>query len=108
MCKLRTFVALTLIYVMLPGTSELTENLFHLVANGHLAHAIDDADHEPKGDEHGCSGPFHVCQCHSSTGFVLADASLVLDVPETSQTFWGELSSTADGHLSNLFRPPIA
>lgn len=96
------------IYVMAPGAGELAENVIHFAAHGHSAHAVDDADHEPQGDEHGCSGPFHFCQCHSSVSFVLADGLADLTVPDLQQHFWHDTTAKADGHPSSLFRPPNA
>jgi hypothetical protein len=62
----RALVAL-LIWGMAPGLAEVTENLGHLLATGHTAHAAGEgADHAPQGDEHGCSGAFHLCSCHPS------------------------------------------
>jgi hypothetical protein len=57
-----------LLWVLCPGLAEVTENLWHLATTGHHAHALEaGADHAPEGDEHGCSGTFHVCTCcHSA------------------------------------------
>lgn len=96
------------LYVMIPGAGEFAENLMHFAAHGHAAHAVDDAEHEPQGDEHGCSGPFHVCQCHSSVSFLLVDAPAVLAVPDSKQHYWCDTVAEAAGHPKSLFRPPIA
>lgn len=56
-----------LLWAFTPGLVEVTENMGHLLVAQHLAHAVDQgADHAPEGDEHGCSGTFHVCSCHHS------------------------------------------
>lgn len=60
-------LVLGLVLAMTPGLAEVVENVAHLAVSGHGAHAADQGpDHEPTGDEHGCSGTFHVCSCHSS------------------------------------------
>ena len=51
----------------------------------HGAHAQDaGADHAPDGDEHGCSGTFHLCSCHHSppTVLALAPATHPDDLPD--------------------------
>jgi hypothetical protein len=68
----RALVAL-LLWGLTPGLAEVTENVGHLLATGHTAHATDrGADHAPDGDEHGCSGAFHFCSCHQSLSSDLA------------------------------------
>jgi hypothetical protein len=64
-------VAALLLGCLTPGVGEAVENLGHLLASGHLAHA-EEAEHhhtEP-GDEHGCNGVFHLCSCHSTQRFL--------------------------------------
>lgn len=57
-------LALILLWTLVPGVGELTENLAHLVAQGHTAHAEPDGDtHAPDGPEHGCSETLHLCSC---------------------------------------------
>lgn len=68
-------LVLALVWALVPGLAEATENLWHLAAAGHVAHAAAAGeDHAPRGDEHGCSGSFHLCGCHHSTTPILADA----------------------------------
>lgn len=58
-------LVLVLVGGLVPGLIETTENLWHLATAGHTAHAASQgADHEPAGDEHGCTGTFHLCSCH--------------------------------------------
>jgi hypothetical protein len=64
------YIAGILICAMAPGAGEIVENVVHLLAEGRAAHELADADHAPQGSEHGCSGTFHRCHCHSSTAFV--------------------------------------
>lgn len=62
--------ALILALAMMPGSSEVFESAFHLMTEGHLAHAASDGDHHETGPEHGCTPTFHVCGCHASLSFV--------------------------------------
>ena len=95
--------------MMTPGLTEASENLWHLIRAGHTAHSLDAGpDHAPKGDEHGCSGTFHLCSCHHSS---------CTTVPRTLASH--ELHATDGGgqpivcrcqspDLPGLFRPPKA
>lgn len=61
----RRILVLSLLWTLAPGLTEATENVWHLLYAGHTAHAADQGpDHEPAGDEHGCSSTFHLCSCH--------------------------------------------
>ena len=103
-------LVLLLGWQMVPGMTEIVENIVHLAQNGHLAHAIDDAQHAPEGDEHGCSGTFHLCQCHSSASFlsfsIRVDMRELLYYSNALPRLTDDLG--ADGYLSAVFRPPIA
>lgn len=71
----RRIAALVLLLVLFPGAGEAIENAVHLVGFGHTAHAADTPDHhEPAGNEHGCSGMFHLCTCCVQVTGVLAVA----------------------------------
>jgi hypothetical protein len=60
-------LVLGLAWTLVPGLAEATENAWHLVTEGHTAHAPGHGDdHAPTGDEHGCTGAFHLCSCHHS------------------------------------------
>jgi hypothetical protein len=65
---LKPVLVLALTWLLCPGLTEVTENLWHVATTGHHAHALEAGDdHAPEGDEHGCSGTFHVCTCcHSA------------------------------------------
>lgn len=64
-----------LVWALTPGLLEVSENVWHLVAAGHTAHAASQgADHEPAGDEHGCTGTFHLCSCHHTLASDLVPA----------------------------------
>jgi hypothetical protein len=106
-------VAVFLVYLMTPGSLELTESLGHLVVHGDSAHA-DPEEHDgqadPDGsDEHGCSGGYHLCVCHQATGFVVpfgvgianAITPATNDALETAQP-------APSAHPGRIFRPPIA
>lgn len=99
-----------LVYFMTPGSGELTEDLVHLVTDGHAAHAVDHADHPPTGVEHGCSGPYHVCPCHGTTSFVVHGASVKIEAAKHSvrptPPFVADLA--AEGVVTDIFRPPTA
>jgi hypothetical protein len=63
----KLLVVSSLVLLVTPGLLEATENLWHLAAAGHTAHSSEaGADHQPTGDEHGCTGSFHLCSCHRS------------------------------------------
>jgi len=62
---MKLLLVVCLIWALTPGLAPAVENLWHLVATGHTAHALDQgSDHAPLGDEHGCTGTFHLCTCH--------------------------------------------
>jgi len=64
-------LTLIVLWTLVPGVGEFTENLAHLVARGHTAHAVPDGDtHAPDGPEHGCSGTLHLCSCCLSLSFL--------------------------------------
>jgi hypothetical protein len=103
-------VAVFLVYLMMPGSLELTESLAHLVVHGDTAHGDAEGHGDADGsDEHGCSGGYHLCVCHQASGFVVpfgvVIANLIApapnDVPETP-----EPAPSADP--GRIFRPPIA
>ena len=102
-------LALVLAYAITPGAGELIENAVHLVMTGHTAHAAHQDGHEPQGDEHGCSGPFHVCPCHGTAAFVAERAPIEVQAmrpaSESVTRIVGDLES--DGVLAGIFRPPI-
>ena len=110
MSRIVQFVALLLVFCLTPGAAEIVENVAHLATDGHMAHAIDDGDHAPEGDEHGCSGTVHLCACHSSTCFTLADAGIAVPSPlliDVSASGADEGRPTR-GHALGVYRPPAA
>ncbi|MBT8451571.1 MAG: hypothetical protein KJO40_06365 [Deltaproteobacteria bacterium] len=99
-----------MVYAMAPGASEIVENVFHLLAEGHAAHALADADHEPQGEEHGCSGTFHMCHCHSSVTFLTGTAAPEIEAAsEHRQNARCDVDDLrAEGCRADMFRPPSA
>lgn len=110
MTRMRLLIAVLMIYCMIPNAGEIVENAVHLVTTGHTAHALDDADHEPKGAEHGCSGTSHVCSCCRTPAFM--NAKLITSVSPgpfaDSNPLAPPTDVIADGVLAGVFRPPIA
>jgi len=99
-----------LVLGLTPGLLEAAENVWHLAATGHSAHAPDrGADHSPAGDEHGCSGAFHLCSCHHSLASDLVpgiggslSAPLGPGAPDAG------ISVVLEPYLPGLERPPRA
>ncbi len=102
---------LFLVFVLTPGATEIVENAAHLLANGHGAHAFDDAEHSPAGDEHGCSSTFHTCSCHNSTSFVVRDTEFSVPPPDPLEEPYassGRDKRLVAGFQRGIFRPPVA
>ena len=94
---------------MTPGLAEAAENLWHFARVGHTAHAQDAGeDHAPDGDEHGCSGTFHLCSCHHSPPTVLALAPATRQLAPVEQSSLRNETSSPGPDLPSLFRPPRA
>ena len=110
MSRLLPALALVLAYAIAPGAGELTENAVHLVMTGHTAHAADQDGHEPRGDEHGCSGPFHVCPCHGTAAFVVDGVPIEVEAvrPASESITWIVEDLESDATPTGIFRPPIA
>ena len=51
--------------LLLPGWTDLAENVEHLFSGGRLPHS--EARVDELAEEHGCSSVQHRCQCHTST-----------------------------------------
>lgn len=105
---LRAF-ALLLVFVSIPGGTEIVENVVHLAASGHTAHATDDLEHARHGDEHGCTGTSHVCPCHTSTPFlVVIPRRIRLEPPSASSVAFSAhaRSLVTQGFSLGVYRPP--
>ena len=112
--KRRLLVALLALSI-LPGWTELLENLEHLLHDGHLAHSVQhddvavDEGHEGA-DEHGCTPMAHQCGCHASMQAVLTagddDQTRRHSVEEARgfTTEWSPLTRA----IPPPTRPPIA
>ncbi len=90
---------------------EMVELVVHWVEHGDLAHAdLDEHATAPMGaDEHGCTGTFHLCSCHTAN--VLPPSVI------TTNDAWMRVSHPAcpdvasrdgEGPSSPPIRPPIA
>ena len=103
-------IAILLAYSVTPGAGEITENVAHLLVDGHAAHVAHEGDHAPSEDTHGCSGPFQTCPCHGTTAFVTDSAPIeVFDARVETETLqWFVADLEADGVLTGVFRPPIS
>jgi hypothetical protein len=106
-------VAVFLVYLMMPGSLELTESLAHLVVHGDTAHGDpegrDGHDSGDGADEHGCSGGYHLCVCHQSTGFVLPFGVVIANTIAPAANDVPEIAEAApSGQPGRIFRPPIA
>lgn len=103
-------IAILLAYSVTPGAGEITENIAHLLRDGHAAHAAHDAGHAPEGESHGCSGPFQTCPCHGTSAFVTDSAPIEIEVAhaEAHLVHWFVAGHEADGVPSSVFRPPIS
>jgi hypothetical protein len=102
-------LVLGLVWLLTPGLAEATENLWHLATEGHSAHAPGaEDDHAPVGDEHGCSGTFHVCSCHASPAMSLIGTTSVQQLSVAGDRRSRIHPSFAGPDLPGLFRPPKA
>lgn len=103
-------IAIVLAYSVAPGAGEMTENIVHLLREGHAAHAPHDAGHAPEGNSHGCSGPFQTCPCHGTSAFVTDSAPIEIEAahPESQRMQWLVADRQADGVRTSVFRPPIS
>ncbi len=107
---MQIIVALALAWSLCPGTHELTEQVVHLVQNGHFAHPIpDDPDSCPTDSEHGCQGPMHLCRCCRTVPLMLAAGALSIAPPVSTLAVAQGLSVRRDDpHLDGVFHPPKA
>ncbi|MGN6106015.1 MAG: hypothetical protein ACTHU0_12985 [Kofleriaceae bacterium] len=104
-------LALLLALSIVPSAMELVELVVHWAEHGDLAHAERDRhDTAPLGaDEHGCSGTFHLCSCHTVNAVPPALAPVVnrtdCDGRSTSTV---ALDRAGEGAPAPPIRPPIA
>jgi len=81
-----------------------------LVADGPAVQASADVDHGSQNDESGCSGTFHVCQCHSSITFLTGSTAPEVGVASEHRQHveWDVDDARAEGYRADMFRPPAA
>ncbi len=102
----RRTLVLALIWALTPGFAEASVDLVHQLRAGHTAHTAAPADDHEQDEEHGCTGAFHLCGCHSSQAFQPNAFKHLKQTPATTAT-WGSLSSLhPDPHQATVFRPP--
>jgi hypothetical protein len=106
------FLALLLVFSIWPATGEMIEHVVHWAEYGDTAHGAGDP-HEgaPLGtDEHGCSGMFHLCSCH--TGGQVATPQLATLTVALASNHREPVPAPTDGtgceDPAPAIRPPIA
>ncbi len=108
---LRVWMLSLLLVLSLIPSMEVIELAVHLVQHGDLAHGERD-HHESSAlgtDEHGCSGAFHLCSCHTSSVTALAESTLRSVYAPTSHTNSFAATGRAGlGATAPPHRPPIA
>lgn len=98
---------LALILAFTPGAGEAVENLGHLIGQGHLAHAEQTDDHhEPTGEEHGCTSTFHLCSCHTSLSFLVAEGRPSSVIAPTGFRAISRSGTLPTGFGPSVERPP--
>jgi len=104
---LRRIAAVLALFVVLPGAGEALENVVHLVAQGHSAHAGGTSDrHQPPSREHGCTGAFHLCHCCPSASAVLSSVGNLQQVQTARIAAPSAFAEPVSITLSTLERPP--
>ena len=100
-------IALSLLWLIFPCSLEATENLAHILASGHLAHAEETEDtHSEPGPEHGCNGAFHLCSCHLTPPGRLADSPRTSALVDETALFVDWFASRTSGHEHDIEHPP--
>lgn len=83
------FLKLLLCLLLMPGWTEVIENVEHVLHDGHPAHFVehddgeDEARHDDLEAEHGCTPVSHTCPCHASIPAILSDC---LTIPRVHWT----------------------
>lgn len=106
--RLAPIIVFTLVYLLTPGAFELTENVLHLVGHGDTAHGEAGHSGAESSDEHGCSGPYHFCICHTSVTFLGGSiVSVALDEPPSVALGLSDPGDVSDsGYAHRIYRPP--
>lgn len=103
-------LVLALAALLTPGFVEAAENLWHLAAAGHGAHASDAGpSHRPQDEEHGCTGTFHLCSCHPAPAWRIASGTRTAEslIPAGRRTA-PPAGHRLDGYHTALLQPPRA
>lgn len=104
------FLALLLVLAIVPATGEVIELAVHLAQHGDVAHdAGDTHDGAPLGaDEHGCSGLFHMCGCHTAPAMTPPPSVATAIVPPVRRiAVVPPAARDGRGAPAPSFRPPI-
>jgi hypothetical protein len=106
----RSILVITLLLSLLPSL-EAVELAVHLIEHGDLAHGRDDA-HEKSAmgsDEHGCTGTFHLCGCHTVSAIAASDRRvLVIDDLSILIARFSPIERDGLGATAPPIRPPIS
>lgn len=107
----RNVVALLALLAIAPGVPTLVDLSAHaLTVDATIESAARHHD-EHEDSERGCSGPFHVCACHtpSLVGVFRRGVEVRVDPPAMSAAAPPEsFARGRAGFRSSIFRPPIA
>jgi hypothetical protein len=108
---LRTWIFALLLTLSLLPSMEGIELVVHLVQHGDLAHGERDG-HENSAlgsDEHGCTGTFHLCGCHTATALASTESSAqALYYPISHAACFRASGREGLGATAPPIRPPIA
>ena len=100
-------VALALLWMVLPGAMEATENLGHLLSSGHLAHAAESGDsHSESGPEHACNATLHLCSCHLTALGLLEKPAPPTASGHADQFLVQVAEHGSSAHLHDIEHPP--
>ncbi len=102
-------LALLLVLSIVPSTMELVEAVVHWAEHGDSAHGEGHDSSALGTDEHGCSGTFHLCPCHTAN---VMTPSVVVDVSVYSfldhQACFEPAYRVGLGATAPPIRPPLA
>lgn len=108
---MRTWILALLLALSLLPSMELIELAVHLVEHGDLAHGERDG-HERSAlgsDEHGCTGTFHLCGCHTASATAAAEHRVQAHhYPISHAVCFSAGGRDGLGATAPPIRPPIA
>lgn len=100
-------VVLVLLWVVLPGAMEASEDVAYFLSNGHRAHAAErEGSPSDPGPEHGCSAMYHLCSCHLTPPVSLAATSVASYATGADWLFVDRTVHGSTGHSHNIDHPP--